>query len=205
MANKTVRQIVGSPATRRRLDPDERRAQLLEHAISAFADAGIERAAHADVAARAHVSTPTVFKYFPTREALVDAVLGEVEQSLENLQTHLPTGIVLSSSELARAMSGILSGLCLERPDLMKVLLIWSVAFSPVRARYLAFEMRLQTILSSLLDPETSDKSDTLIIFATAKLFIRMHFNETTSDTRRDYINRMCEILETASISTLEA
>ena len=39
----------------RRLDPNLRRAQLLEHAISAFADAGIERAAHADVAARAKV------------------------------------------------------------------------------------------------------------------------------------------------------
>ena len=36
---------------RSRLNPDLRRAQLLEHAISAFADAGIERAAHADVAA----------------------------------------------------------------------------------------------------------------------------------------------------------
>ncbi len=73
MASK--REHPASGATRRRLDPGARRMQLLEHAICAFADAGIERAAHADVAGRAQVSTPTVFKYFPTRDALVDAEL----------------------------------------------------------------------------------------------------------------------------------
>lgn len=199
MTSKRARQIAGEPAMRRRLDPQTRRAQLLDHAISAFADAGIERAAHADVAARAKVSTPTVFKYFPTREALVDAVLGEVEQTLESLQTHLPSGIALTSSELVRAMSGILSELCAQRPDLMKVSLIWSVAFSPVRARYLSFESRLQNILSSLLDPETSDESDALILFATARLFVRMHFDETTAEIRRDYVNRICDVLDIAA------
>lgn len=199
MMSKRVQQSAGEPVLRRRLDPQERRAQLLDHAISAFAEAGIERAAHADVAARAKVSTPTVFKYFPTREALVDAVLCEVEQTLENLQTHLPSNIILTSSELVRALSGILSELCDQRPDLIRVSLIWSVAFSPVRARYLSFESRLQAILSSLLHPETSDKSDSLILFATAKLFARMHFDETSAEVRRDYINRVCEILDIAA------
>ncbi|MEP4052577.1 MAG: TetR/AcrR family transcriptional regulator [Litorimonas sp.] len=199
MANKTGGQIVGASTTRRRLDPDLRRAQLLEHAISAFADAGIERAAHADVGARAHVSTPTVFKYFPTREALVDAVLSEVEQTLENLKTHLPKGMVLTGPELVRAMAGILSEVCANRPDIMKVTLTWSVAFSPVRDRYLSFQTRLKGILSSLLDLDTADESDVLIIFATAKLFTRMHFDGTTAEVRRDYINRTCEVLESAA------
>ena len=204
MVSSTVQQFVGEPTTRRRLEPSERRAQLLEHAISAFAEAGIERAVHADVSARANVSTPTVFKYFPTREALVDAVLSEVEESLIVLETYLPSGVTLSSPELVRALAGALSQLCTERPDLMKVSLIWSVAFSNVRARYLSFGARVLEILSSLLNPEKTNESDRLIIFAGVKLFIRMHFDDTPEETRRDLINRMCEIFEAAEASAIK-
>ena len=189
------------PVTRSRLDPTERRAQLLQHAISAFAEAGIERAAHADVAARAQVSTPTVFKYFPTRDALVDAVLSEVEQAFESLPSYIPDGETFTPADLVKFMSFILSATCSERPDLMKVSLAWSVAFSPVRARYLSFENRVQDIISSVLDPETSDKSDALIVFATAKLYIRMHFDTTTRDVRDDFVDRMSRIFETAPAS----
>lgn len=183
---------------RQRLDPEARRAQLLKHAISAFADAGIERAVHADVASRANVSTPTVFKYFASREALVDAVLSDIETRFESLRALLPADVVLTSPELVRALTGVLSELCTHRPDLMKVALAWSVAFSPVRARYLALESRLLESLSGTLKTQTTDKSDARIIFAGAVLFLRMHFDETTADTRRDYVNRMCEIFEAA-------
>ena len=205
METNKVQQFVGVPTARRRLEPSKRYAQLLEHAISAFAEAGIERAVHADVAARANVSTPTVFKYFPTREALVDAVLSEVEDSLIILETYLPSDVTLSPSELIRAVAGALSQLCRERPDLMKVSLIWSVAFSNVRARYLSFGDRVLDIFSSLLDPDKTDESDRLIIFAGVKLFIRMHFNDTPEETRRDMINRMCEIFEAAEVSSDKA
>jgi len=63
---------------RRRLPPAERRAQLLEIAIGVFADRGLGSARHAEIAERAGVAVSTVFVYFPTREALVDAVLDEV-------------------------------------------------------------------------------------------------------------------------------
>ena len=63
---------------RRRLPPEERRAQLLEIAIDVFADRGLGAARHAEIAERAGVAVSTVFAYFETREALVDAVLDEV-------------------------------------------------------------------------------------------------------------------------------
>ncbi len=72
-----------SPVTserRRRLPPEERRAQLLEIAIDVFADRGLGAARHAEIAERAGVAVSTVFVYFPTREALVDAVLDEVAE-----------------------------------------------------------------------------------------------------------------------------
>ncbi len=74
---------VASHVQRRRatkLPVEERRAQLLDCAIVVFARKGIAAAGHADVAAEAGVAVPTVFSYFPTRKALVEAVVDEVER-----------------------------------------------------------------------------------------------------------------------------
>lgn len=66
--------------SRKRLNPEQRKQQLLDAAIIVFARRGIGRAAHADIAEETGVSVPTVFNYFKTRENLVDAVLNEVER-----------------------------------------------------------------------------------------------------------------------------
>ncbi len=80
------------PRRRTRLSPDARSRQLMDHAIAVFAQRGIGRAGHAEIAERANVSFATVFNYFRTREELVDAVLGEVESYLYTLarQSHNP-------------------------------------------------------------------------------------------------------------------
>lgn len=63
---------------RRRLPPEERRAQLLETALEVFARRGFGRAGHAEIAEAAGVAVSTVFVYFRTRQELVRAVLSEV-------------------------------------------------------------------------------------------------------------------------------
>ncbi len=73
-----------------RLSKKERRAQLLACALDAFAERGLERAVHADVARKAGVSIPTVFVYFPTRRELVAAVLDEVERFLLTIVDEAP-------------------------------------------------------------------------------------------------------------------
>ena len=70
--------VAEAATTRRRLPPEERRAQLLETALEVFARRGFGRAGHAEIAEAAGVAVSTVFLYFKTREALVDAVLSEV-------------------------------------------------------------------------------------------------------------------------------
>ncbi|MGF1713638.1 TetR/AcrR family transcriptional regulator [Photobacterium chitinilyticum] len=65
--------------TRTRLSPEKRKQQLLDFALEVFARRGIGRAGHADIAEMANVSVATVFNYFPTREALVEQVLAQVE------------------------------------------------------------------------------------------------------------------------------
>lgn len=78
-----------SNSRRTRLHPEARRAQLLECALSAFAEHGIARATHSHVAEQAGVSVPTVHSYFRTREDLVAAVLAHVEAYLDTLPERL--------------------------------------------------------------------------------------------------------------------
>lgn len=74
---------------RRRLTPEARRRQLLDAAVEAFARRGLARTVHADVARLAGVAVPTVFHYFPSREALLQAVLGELDERFMRLaRTH---------------------------------------------------------------------------------------------------------------------
>ena len=62
----------------KRLPSELRREQLLAYAMMCYADLGVMRAGHGDVAKRANLSTATVFNYFPTRSALTQAVFQEV-------------------------------------------------------------------------------------------------------------------------------
>lgn len=124
---------------RRRMKPDERRAQLLRCALSEFARRGIRRAAHADVAKLAGVAVSTVFLYFPTREALRDAVLGEVERFYLELagQVHASDApapeVLLEHGRRFRASIE-------SHPDHAYILLNWGANVrSSVWQRYLAF------------------------------------------------------------------
>lgn len=66
--------------TPRNLPRSERRAQLLRCAIVVAARKGLVRMVHAEVAAEAGVSVPTVFAYFSNRRALLLAVTEEVDR-----------------------------------------------------------------------------------------------------------------------------
>src|SRR5882757_4040136 len=61
-----------------RLNPDARRAQLVDCAVRVFARRGLERGGHAEVAREAAVAVPTVFAYFRTRGELLQQALDRV-------------------------------------------------------------------------------------------------------------------------------
>jgi len=135
----------GRAATRagRRLPREARRSQLLDCALKVFAERGLGRAGHARIAEAAGVSVPTVFHYFPNREALVDAVLDRVEEFFISLarQTYGDDGttrdrlVAHGLAFLAAADS---------HPDHIRVWLDWSTAIREhVWPRYLAFQERL--------------------------------------------------------------
>jgi TetR/AcrR family hemagglutinin/protease transcriptional regulator len=63
---------------KRRLAKEERHAQLLSYAVSVAARKGLGQIVHADIAEAAGIVPPTVFRYFPSREALMREIVAEV-------------------------------------------------------------------------------------------------------------------------------
>lgn len=141
----------GRPA-RRRLAPEARRAELLACALEVFARRGLGEARHAEIAAAAGVSVATVFFYFPTREALVDAVLDAVERFLlgmaEGVHASSDTAdVVLLAHVRAFAASVDTS------PAQARVWLDWSTAVrDDVWKRYLVFLDRMLAIVRATLE-----------------------------------------------------
>jgi TetR/AcrR family hemagglutinin/protease transcriptional regulator len=166
-----------------RLDKAERRAILLELAIRVFARRGIGSARHAEIARRARVSVPTVFFYFPTRKALVNAVLEEVARFFTEMaeKAHAKRGpapeIIL---EHLRAFADAVD----THPDHTRVLLEWSTALrDEVWPLFLRFQEKVIATLTRTIrrwrmetgsdrDPEAED--DARVIGATGYVLVQM-------------------------------
>lgn len=73
-----------SPRKYRSAVRDDLKAETLRRIVDAtialHAEQGGLATTHAQIAQRAQVSTPTVYKYFPTRESLFPACIGKVER-----------------------------------------------------------------------------------------------------------------------------
>lgn len=63
--------------TRQRLQPEDRERLILDGAISFFAEVGFEGSTR-ELAARIGVTQPLLYRYFPTKEVLLDRVYREV-------------------------------------------------------------------------------------------------------------------------------
>ncbi len=75
----------GGKQRRRRLAPEDREHEIVQSAISFFARHGFEGSTR-DLAQRLGVSQPLLYRYFPTKEALVDRVYDEVFVRRWNLE-----------------------------------------------------------------------------------------------------------------------
>lgn len=177
----------GRPSSRRHrapaLDKAERRALLLQCALRVFARRGIGGAHHAEVAREAKVSVPTVFFYFPTREALVSAVLEEVArfftemaETVHGKREPAPELILEHMRAFAEAVD--------THPNHTRVLLEWSTALRDEEwPRYLQFQEKIIAMIArtirrwrmegrSARDPDAED--DARMIAATGYVLVQM-------------------------------
>ena len=185
---------------RKRLPPEERRAQLLEIAIDVFAERGLGAARHAEIAERAGVAVSTVFVYFPTREELVNAVLEAVAAHFLGLleQAH--------SQELpcAEVLRGINERLVDQLESHRSHVLVWLEWGSAVRDEvwpaYRAFSERVVAITRRTFErgqregsvaPDADSESLARLFASTSQSIARLELG----DVDRETIQRFQETL----------
>lgn len=124
---------------------EERRAQLLRCALRAFSSEGIGSAVHADIAAEAHVSVPTVFDYFPTRTALIEAVVDEVERFFSARSSSAISRSLTARGQLAAVLQDFADS-CDTHPEYARVWVNWGTSFQkkiwPYYQRFMTGSMK---------------------------------------------------------------
>lgn len=133
------------------MNPDDRRAQLLSHGVRVFAQLGIGRASHAEVARAAGVSVATVFNYFPSRENLVDQVLSQVDEFLSGMTEKAALSTLAAPEALYKLMITFANAAHNE-PDMIRVWLEWSTSIrDDTWLKYLEFQERIIDRLRQLI------------------------------------------------------
>jgi len=123
-----------------------------------FARRGIGRATHGEVAEDSGCSLATTFVYFPTREDLVAAVLGEVERFYTEMMG-VDHGRSLSGQKAIRHYVDAFTASVGTHPDYARVWLEWSTAIrDEIWPRYLVFQERIVEALATTIERAKSEK-----------------------------------------------
>lgn len=72
-----------APAPQRRLKREDRERQIVDEAVRYFADVGFSGDTR-ELARRLHITQPLLFRYFPSKEALIERAFQEVSTSRWN-------------------------------------------------------------------------------------------------------------------------
>jgi TetR/AcrR family hemagglutinin/protease transcriptional regulator len=154
-----VKQTKRAAQKRQRMDPVQRRAQLLKCAVVACSLKSVSRAVHADVARLARVSVPTVFAYFPTRRKLVDEVLKEIRRYLLEVVNAAIAKHTDPSEKLFESM-WTCTRLAKSDRHYLRVWLDWSTAIQDnVWPRYMKFQEELVELYEQIVKQGQQDGS----------------------------------------------
>jgi AcrR family transcriptional regulator len=148
--------------TRRRLPPAERERQILDGAIRYFAEVGFEGQTR-ELARRLGITQPLLFRYFPTKDDLIDRVYEEVY--LSRWKDDWPEGLKDRSIPLEERLVRYYEDYAatIFNYEWVRIFMFSGLKGEPINRRYLEIvrEKILCTICSELrhdLDlPNTSD------------------------------------------------
>ncbi len=135
-------------APRLRLPAGDRRSQILAAAIQVFAEQGFHGTRTRELARCAGVSEALIFRHFPTKQALIGAILeaAGLEEQIRTMEERFGT---MPPREGLRAIAEHFLGMLRERPDLFRV-----VFFGILETPELAGEF-YRNFISRLLALET--------------------------------------------------
>ncbi len=187
----------------RRLSPPERHAQLLTCALEVFARRGLGEARHAEIAQEAGVAIATAFFYFPTRAALVQAVLAEVQRFYCTMadrvhEQDLPAPQLLLEHGVAFADSVD------THPNYARVWLDWSTAIrDEIWPQYLRFQDYVVEAIKKTIcrgqregdfavdiDPEDNAR----LMFASAHMIAQMKFTKQSPEKLQRFLHTLMRI-----------
>ena len=185
---------------RSRLSPIERRHQLLDLAVTLFAEKGIGEAKHADLAARAEVSVATTFVYFPTRDALIDTVLEEVAKVHISLFDSIDVE-GLSLEQFLHGLAKLIVLMVVERPNYVKVWLGWSTNYSLVlRESFLKSEAIVIDRLANVLKKaegvsEKQSRDNARILMAASQTLSMMKLDGMDEIRIQRFVNHTIDVV----------
>lgn len=158
-----------------RLQPAERRAQLLRSALTVYARLGLGAARPVDVAHAAHVSLPAVFHYFPTREDLVTAVLDEVEGFYVEMVVKAAAPRGARARALLLDLGRVYARSVDTSPDHARIWLDWSTAVNEhMWLRSLQVSRRVERVIAAVIrrGQRDGDVASDVVPSDAAKLFV---------------------------------
>ena len=129
------------PPRRKRLDPERREQEIVEGAIHYFSEVGFGGSMR-DLAARLGISHALLFRYFPTKDALVDRVYDQVYLSRWNAAWDdlLGDRSVDLRTRLVRFYTEYLAAI--DRPEWVRVFVFGGLAGVNINQRYLSLIRR---------------------------------------------------------------
>lgn len=181
---------------RERLSPEQRREQLLRAALTAYAQHGVERAGHGDIAKLTSASTATVFNYFPSRDALTEAVLYHVSQAVFDTMAMSKDKPDRPAIEILSELLTGFNSLIENNPDIVKIMLNWSVSFGPsVRPQYLIFQdqvlTRLHHALGGVITGRAGERAEARLIYAASISYATMKLDNSPDVVISEYVKRV--------------
>jgi TetR/AcrR family transcriptional regulator, hemagglutinin/protease regulatory protein len=196
---KMPRKTPRSHARAKRLDPSERRPQLLQCAMHVFARRGLGGARHSEIAREAKVSVPTVFFYFPTREALVKAVLDEVARFLTDMTVRIhasgkpaPEVVLTHAKAFANSVD--------THPDYARVWLDWSTALrDEIWPLYLEFQENIVAIIANTIRrwqrergmSEEEAEDDARLLVGSAHMIAQLKFTRCAPEKIEHFLHTL--------------
>jgi AcrR family transcriptional regulator len=116
-------------ATHTRMDPDERRDQVIAAALVEFAEGGLAGTSTEAIAVRAGISQPYLFKMFGTKRDLFIAASKRCFDNVAHTFTEAAEG--LAGEEALNAMGHAYYGLIADRANLMAQLQMYAACNDP--------------------------------------------------------------------------
>jgi AcrR family transcriptional regulator len=184
------------------MQPEERKQQLLRAGVACFAAKGIGGTKHADLSRACKVSVPTIFSYFPNRDALVTSILDEVGATmLENVIK--PAQALPDPGERLAATAPLFTDFAAREPDFVKVWLMWSMHFAPeIQSHFREFENTMVDALAEMIregaatdDPDQDIHDRARVIMASSAFLAKMVFDGVSEKRRQEFVEHILQPL----------